>query len=331
MSNVYLMGPWVRRFLEEYIVTERNLSRHTQKSYRDTFQLLLPFVARKLKKSVDRLAVNDLTSKRVLQFVAHLEEERACSVQTRNQRLSAIRAFARFVGSREPVHIEWCGQICALVSKKETPQRISPLTKAEMDALLDVPNRNTWRGRNEYALLLFLFHSGARVSEATQLKVGDLQVGGRGTDHALVTLHGKGGKIRQCPVLPDSERALAELTCGRSAEEAVFISRYRRPYTRFGVYRVVERCAAQVPDLSGRKITPHVLRHTMACQQVRAGVDINTIRALLRHSTIDTTNVYAEIDLEMKAKAIALCDAAEPSPTRPWKEDKGVMAFLKSL
>ena len=265
MSNVYMMGPWVRRFLEEYIVTERNLSRHTQKSYRDTFTLLLPFVSSMLRKSVDRLAVRDVTSKRVLQFLAHIEEERACSIQTRNQRLSAIRAFARFVGSREPVHIEWCGHIRALVSKKVTPQPISSLTKAEMDALLDVPNRNTRRGRNEYALLLFLFHTGARVSEATQLRVGDLQVGGRGADHALVTLHGKGGKIRQCPLLPDSERALSELARGRSAEEAVFISRYRRPYTRFGIYRLVERCAAQVPDLSGRKITPHVLRHYLDC------------------------------------------------------------------
>ena len=331
MNSVQSIGPWVRRFLEEYIVTERNLSRHTQKSYRDTFKLLLPFLSRRLRKPVDRLAVRDLTSKRVLLFLAHLEDDRGCSVQTRNQRLAAIRAFARFIGSREPVHIEWCGHIRALASKKATPQPISPLTKAEVDAMLDVPDRNTWRGRNEYALLLFLYHTGARVSEATQLKLGDLQVGRRGADHALVTLHGKGGKIRQCPLLPDSERALSELVQGRSADEAVFLSRYRRPYTRFGVYRLVERCAAKVPDLSGRKVTPHVLRHTMACDLVRSEVDINTIRALLGHSTIDTTNIYAEIDVEMKAKAIALCDAAEPGSARPWKEDKGVMAFLKSL
>ena len=116
-----------------------------------------------------------------------------------------------------------------------------------MKALLDVPDRRTSRGKVEHALLLFLHNSGARVSEATALKVRDLELGGRGNRHALVTLHGKGGKRRQCPLWPRTEGVLAELVKGRSADDAVFLSRYRRPYTRFGVYRLVERCAARVP------------------------------------------------------------------------------------
>ena len=197
--------------------------------------------------------------------------------------------------------------------------------------MLEVPDRKTLRGRTEYALLQFLYNTGARVSEATQLKVGDLGVGGRDGRHALVTLHGKGGKIRQCPLLPDIERVLAEQVEGRADSDAVFLSRYRRPYTRFGVYRLVERCAAGVPELKGRTITPHVLRHTIACHLVVAGVDINIVRAWLGHVSINTTNVYAGIDLEMKARALALCDIAEKNPSRPWKEKKGLMAFLKSL
>ena len=155
--------------------------------------------------------------------------------------------------------------------------------------MLEVPDRKTLRGRTEYALLQFLYNTGARVSEATQLKVGDLGVGGRDGRHALVTLHGKGGKIRQCPLLPDIERVLAEQVEGRADSDAVFLSRYRRPYTRFGVYRLVERCAAGVPELKGRKITPHVLRHTIACHLVVAGVDINIVRAWLGHVSINTT------------------------------------------
>ena len=108
MSEPRTLGPWLRRFLAEHIVTERNLARNTQRSYRDTFALLLPFVGTRTRKSVDRLAVQDLTARRVLQFLAHLEEDRRCSVQTRNQRLTAIRAFARFVASRDPGHLEWC-------------------------------------------------------------------------------------------------------------------------------------------------------------------------------------------------------------------------------
>ena len=331
MRDTRNFGPWLRRFLVEYIVTERNLARNTQKSYRDTFALLLPFVSARIRKPVDRLAIQDLTARRVRQFLAHLEEERRCSVQTRNQRLTAIRAFARFVASRDPAHLEWSANVRSIAVKKTTPRPIGWLSKNEMEALLKVPQRKTPRGRIEYALLLFLYNSGARVSEATRLQAKDLQIERRDGGHALVTLHGKGGKLRQCPLWPRTERVLAQLVRGRAAEDAVFLSRHRRPYTRFGVYRLVERCAARVPALDGRKITPHVVRHTSACALVRAGVDLNTIRAWLGHVSLDTTNIYAEIDLEMKAKAMALCDATEPEPDRPWKENRGLIAFLNAM
>ena len=331
MSESRTLGPWLRRFLAEHIVTERNLARNTQLSYRDAFAQLLPFVSAKARKPVDRLAVDDITSGRVLEFLSHLEEERGCSVQTRNQRLSAIRAFARFVASRDPARLEWSAGIRAIAVKKAAPQPIGWLTKTEMKALLKVPDRQTARGRVEHALLLFLYNTGARVSEATALAARDLEPGGRGGRHALATLQGKGGKRRQCPLWPRTEDALAELAKGRPADDPVFLSRHRRPYTRFGVHRLVERCAARVSLLDGRTVTPHVIRHTAACHLLQAGVDLNTIRAWLGHSSLDTTNVYAEIDIEAKARAMALCDAAEPGPDRPWKEDKGVMAFLSAL
>ena len=331
MNDVLSLGPWLRRFLTEHIVSERNLAINTRKSYRDTFALLLPFVSTGIRKPVDRLAVSDLTSARILQFLAHLEESRGCSVQTRNQRLTAIRSFAGFVGSREPVLVEWCGKLRAIPLKKSATKPIGWLTKSEIDAMLAVPDRTTPQGRSEHGLLLFLYNTGARASEATQLHMADLQIGRRDGGHALVNLHGKGGKIRQCPLWPRTERVLAELTRQRTDSDAVFHSRYRKPYTRFGVYHLVARNAAPVPSLAGRKITPHVIRHTTACHLLQAGVDINTIRAWLGHVSLETTNIYAEIDLEMKARALALCDAAEPGPRRRWKEDKGLMAFLKAM
>ena len=331
MNEPRTLGPWLRRFLAEHIVTERNLARNTQLSYRDTFALLIPFLSAKARKPDERLAVDDLTPRRVLEFLAHLEDERGCSVQTRNLRLSAIRAFSRFVASRDPARLEWSAGIRAIAAKKAAPFPIGWLTKAEMKALLDVPDRRTPRGRVEHALLLFLHNSGARVSEATALTVRDLELGGRGDRHALATLHGKGGKRRQCPLWPRTAAMLAELVKGRADDDAVFLSRYRRPYTRFGVYRLVERCAARVPELEGRTVAPHVVRHSSACHLLQSGNDINTIRAWLGHVRLDTTNVYAEIDLEMKARAMALCDAAEPGPDRPWKEDAALMAFLKAL
>ena len=259
MSDLRTLGPWLRRFLVEHIVTERNLARNTQMSYRDTFALLLPFMGAKARKPVDRLTVQDLTSRRILQFLAHLEDDRGCSAQTRNQRLTAIRAFARFVASRDPAHLEWSANIRAITLKKAAPQPIGWLSKTEMKALLEVPDRSTPRGRIEHALLLFLYNSGARVSEATGLVAGDLLIGRSDGGHALVTILGKGGKHRQCPLWPRTERVLSKLVQERAPGDAVFLSRQHRPYTRFGVYRLVERCAARVPSLAGRKITPHVI------------------------------------------------------------------------
>ena len=174
MPDHDLIGPWLRRFLTEYIVSERNLARNTRASYRDTFKLLLPFASRKVRKPIERLATQDLTSALVLKFLAHLEQDRGCSVRTRNQRLAAIRAFARFVGSRDPAHVEWCGHIRAIATKKAMSPPVGWLTRTEMEAMLAVPDRKTRRGQSEYALLLFLYNTGARVSEVTQLTVRDL-------------------------------------------------------------------------------------------------------------------------------------------------------------
>ena len=206
MPELITLGPWLRRFLCEHIVTERNLARNTHKSYRDTFSLLLPFVSSKLRKPVDRLAVCDLTSPHVLQFLTHLEEERGCSARTRNQRLAAIRAFARFIGSRDPAHVEWCGHIRAIASKKSTSPPVGWLTRAEMEAILAVPDRKTRQGRNEYAFLLFLYNTGARVSEATQLKVRDLQIG-------------RGKAVTILPPCTGRAARRASVHCGRKPNE----------------------------------------------------------------------------------------------------------------
>ena len=330
MSNPRTLGPWLRRFLADYIVTERCLARNTQMSYRDSFTLLLPYISAKARKSVDRLDVEDISPSYVLQFLAHIEKDRGCSVQTRNQRLAAIRSFARFVASRDPVHVAWCGQIRSITTKKAAQQPISWMTKGEVEALITVPDCQTLRGRTEHTLLLFLYNTGSRVSEATSLQVGNLQIG-RHDGHALVTLCGKGNKTRQCPLWPRTEKALGELVQDRTSGAPVFVSRHHKRYTRFGIYRLVERCAARVTTLAEKTITPHVIRHTSACHLLQAGVDLNTIRAWLGHVNLDTTNIYAEIDLETKAKAMALCDAGSARPERPWKEDKGVIAFLNTI
>ena len=163
MTETARLGPWVRRFLLEHLVSERNLARNTQRSYRDTLALLIPFIAGKVHKEVDQLDVDHLTAEQLRQFLQHLAETRGCSVATRNQRLAAIHALAHFIGERGPEHIEWCGQIQAVPFKRAAKASITYLEKSEMDALLAAPDRNFAQGRRDYALLLFLYNAGARA------------------------------------------------------------------------------------------------------------------------------------------------------------------------
>jgi site-specific recombinase XerD len=336
MRDTSLLGPWVRRFLMEHLVSERNLARNTQRSYRDALRLLLPALARRVRKSVDRLAVIDLTADRLRQFLNELEEKQGCAIATRNQRLAAIHALARFIGLHAPELVEWCGQIRTVPFKKAPRSLVTYLEKPEMDALLATPDTTTAQGRRDHALLLFLYNVGARADETAQVRISDLtlpQVPDR--DLASVLLRGKGNKVRRCPLWPQTVRELAELVRGRDPSEHVFLNRCGRPITRFGIYTLVERhgirAVKRVLSLATKRISPHTIRHTTATHLLRSGVDINTIRAWLGHVSLATTNIYAEVDLEMKAKALAGCEVSDPQPSKPWREDEGLMAFLRNL
>ena len=334
MKNDSLLGPWIRRFLLEHLVAERNLSRNTQRSYRDTLCLLLPRLALQSRTTVDVLEVEDLSADAVRKFLAGIEEERGCSVATRNQRLSAIHALAHFIGERSPEHLMWCGEVQSVPFKRTGKNPLTYLEKAEIDALLASPDPHTQQGRKDHALLLFLYNSGARASEAAGVKISDLD--GDNRRGGAVRMCGKGAKTRLCPLWPRTMTVLAPLIAGRPQDSLVFLNRYGAPVTRFGIHTLVERHAKQaresVPSLAKKRVSPHTIRHTTATHLLRAGVDINTIRAWLGHVSIDTTNVYAEVDLEMKAKALAACDTGGKGHERKmWRKNPRVMEFLRSL
>jgi len=337
MPETTRLGPWVRRFLLEHLVGERNLARNTQHSYRDTLALLIPFIAAKVHKEVDQIDVDHLTAEDVRQFLQHLEEIRGCSVTTRNQRLAVIHALAHFIGERGPEYIAWCGQIQSVPFKRAAKTSITYLEKSEMDALLAAPDRNAAQGCRDYVLLLFLYNTGARADEAAQLRVGDLRLAlAPRRDHSSVQIRGKGNKLRICPLWPHTVRELDGLVGGKAPTEHVFMNRCGRPLTRFGIYTMIKRYArkvsAKMPGLTAKGVSPHSIRHTCATHLLRAGVDINTIRAWLGHVSLDTTNVYAETDLHMKAAALAHCEVKGSSKTtKHWRQDAGLMAFLKSL
>jgi site-specific recombinase XerD len=264
MRNHSLLGPWVRRFLLEYLVAERNLARNTQASYRDTLTLLLPFISSQAAVPIECLAVHDVSPDRVRGFLDHIERERGCGVVTRNQRLSTIHSLARFIGMRSPEHLDWCSQVRSVPFKKAVKTVIGYLDKPEVEALLRAPDRRTPLGSRDYALLLFLYNSGARADEAASLRVSNLQLG----TSASVRILGKGAKWRVCPLWPVTVAALRPFIVAKGADDQVFCGRTGEPLTRFGVHRIVVACAtaaAQVVEsMQTKRISPHTMRHTTA-------------------------------------------------------------------
>lgn len=334
MPDSHLLGPFVRRFLLEDVVAERNLTLNTQRSYRDSIRLLLRFLHEHHATSPTRVTVEQITAGVVRTFLAHLEEQRGNSVSTRNQRLAAIHSLFRFVACQVPELIDHAAQIHAIPLRRSAPPTMAYLDKPEIDALLAVPDRRRAQGQRDYALLLFLYNTGARASEAAELTVDAVTL----DLAASVRLLGKGRKTRTCPLWPHTSRVLRQLLGARldgPPDAPVFRNVRNKPVTRFGIHalvaRTVAKVAATMPSLRDKRVSPHTIRHTTAVHLLRAGVDINTIRAWLGHVSLETTNRYAEIDLEMKAKALETCAINNPDRTRAWRKDKDLMAFLSSL
>lgn len=295
-ENKFYAGYWIRRFLCEYLTNIRNLSANTLKSYRDAIRLLMPFIAKCVKKEVDKILLTDITDTRVADFLESLERNRSCSIKTRNLRLAAFCSLAKYVSANSPEHIEWSRNIRSIPVRKTGRTLITYLEKDEMNALLDAPDKSTSQGWRDYTLLLFLYNTGARAEEAATLLIRDLSLPKR-KGLAVVTVTGKGNKTRRCPLWLHTREALSSIIKNRTEDDHVFLNRVGQPITRFGIYEMVTRYAEKIedkiPTIKKKRVSPHTIRHTTATHLLQSGVDINTIRAWLGHVSINTTNIYA--------------------------------------
>lgn len=339
MPEHHLLGSFIRRFLLEHVVADRNLSRNTQRNYRDAIRVFLRFMTDRYRIDPADLTVEHVTVEVVREFLQYLEQERKNTAATLNQRVTVIHALFRFIGRHVPELVERASQLQAVPLRRVDHPTVPYLEKAEIDAMLATPDRRRRLGQRDYALLLFLYNTGARADETAHLTRGALDLG----RPASVRILGKGRKTRLCPLWDHTAQVLREFLGDRrdgSAETPVFLNVRGQPLTRFGVHAVVERAVARtatrMPSLNTKRVSPHSVRHTTAVHLLRAGVDINTIRAWLGHVSLETTNRYAEVDLEMKAKALAACaiignnHRGDPSAAaRPKAPD--LLAFLASL
>jgi len=332
-----MTAPTVTSLLQGFF-TER-LARHMQASpqtisaYRDTLKLLLIFTARKTKKSPSRLAIDDLDAVMIGEFLSYLDTERHNGTATRNARLAAIHSFYRYALPLIPDRAHTASQVLAIPQRRHDQAIVSYLTGPETDALLAAPDRTTWYGRRDHALLLTTIQTGLRVSEITGLAIGDITTT---TPGSAVHTTGKGRKERATPLTKQTVAVLRAWLpeAGPAPSGPAFPTRHGTPMSADAVQRLVAKhanaAALGCPSIAAKHITPHTLRHTAAMTLLHAGIDTSVIALWLGHQSPVTTHIYLHADMTIKERALARVPEPNTTPGR-YRPADDLISFLEKL
>lgn len=327
-----LVAPLLQAFFIERLATERRASPHTISAYKTTFSLLLRFGHDRLGKAPSDLRLDQLDAPLIVSFLQYLEMYRKNSVRTRNARLAAIHSFFRYIASRAPDHIHQVKQVLDIPPKRFERRIVDFLSRAEFEALLAAPDRKTWIGRRDHALLLVAIQTGLRASELTSLRIHQIVTGA----HPYIRCTGKGRKERCTPLTRQTLDVLrAWLQERRGAPgDPVFPSYRRGALSLDALEKIVKKYAATAagtcPSLFRKRVTPHVLRHTAAMQLRQAGVDLSVIALWLGHESIETTQIYLDADLASREAAVSRL-APVHNGYRRYRATDDLLAFLSSL
>jgi len=323
----------VQAYFAEYLTQQRALSAQTIATYRDAFVLFLGFAESRLGKSPATILLGDITPALIMAFLDHLERERHNCVRSRNARLAALRSFLKFVAHRDVTSLQVIESALGVPVKRFEQPMLGYLSREEMLAVIGTPDE-TWLSQRDHVLFLLLYNTGARVSEVTGIKVGDVVLD---AGAACVHLHGKGRKQRSVPVWRSTVRAVRVWLRRNPQLEAaspLFPSRNGQAMTRANVAlrlaRAVNSASSTFPDLTKRHISPHTIRHTTAMHLLQAGVDISVIALWLGHESPVTTHHYVEADLAMKERALARLHEPDAKIQR-YRAPDSLIDFLKTL
>jgi site-specific recombinase XerD len=329
---VTALAPTLQAFFTDRLARQRQASPHTIAAYRDTWRMLLSFATRQASKQPSQLDLGDLDAPLIGAFLDHLERDRGNSARTRNARLAAIHSLFRYAALRHPEHAETIARVLAIPPKRYDKALVTYLTEPEMNALLAAPDRTTWTGRRDHALILLAAQTGLRVSELTGLTIGDVHLG----TGAHVSCTGKGRKQRITPLTSGTTAVLgAWLTERRGGpSQPLFPTRTGRQLSRDAIERRIAKhttaAAARCPSLKTKTITAHTLRHTAAMRLLHAGTDTSVIALWLGHEQAETTQIYLHADLALKEKALARTKPPDARPGRYRPPDQ-LLAFLEAL
>jgi len=319
-------------FFTDRLIAQRRASPHTVASYRDTFRLLLQFVQKDLGKPPSSLAMGDLTVTLVGAFLNDLEKSRANASRSRNVRLTAIRSFFRYAALECPEHSGQIQRVLAIPPKRYSRRIVDFLTRAEIDALLAVPDQATWLGRRDHILLLVAIQTGLRLSEITSLRQSNIELG-RG---AHVRCEGKGRKQRCTPLTRTAVRVLRAWIKEQGRNDSKFLfpnlvgGQLSPDSVQYLVSKYAGVAAANCATLRQKRITPHVLRHTAAMELLQSGVDRAVIALWLGHESLETTQIYLDANLALKEEALKKTRPVGAKVGR-YKPHDQLLAFLKNL
>ncbi len=320
-------------YLSEYLPVQRAVSENTVSSYCTTFKLLIHY-CREVEKIQERqLDFPSLTDDLVIRFLQWIEDERGCSISTRNQRLFALHSFFRYAQGQLPQYYMNFSKILNISKKKAPKPSIGYIDLDNMEKILSGPNLDKKSGRRDAALLSLMYDTGARVSEIVSLSVRDIRL----DNPAKVHLLGKGSKFRDVPILPETKSLLHSymrennlLTSGKQ-DAPLFFNHSGGKLTRAGVTYIVKKYTEEFTAVNNAAISPHILRHTKAMHLLQAGVNIVYIRDLLGHSDITTTEVYARADLKMKQSALEKVRSIAPAETPSWQQNPDLLVWLENF
>lgn len=327
------IAPTLESFFTDRLGKQRQASTHTIAAYRDTLRLLLEFVTRRASRTPSHLTWEDLDADTISAFLDHLQTDRGNSARTRNVRLTAIRSLFTYASMRHPEHAALFARVLAIPPKRSDKAIVSFLTPPEVAALLAAPDRNTWEGRRDHALLFLTIQTGLRVSEIIGLNCADISTATAG---AHVRCTGKGRKERAVPLTRETAAIVRVWLNERHGEpgDPAFSTRTGRCLSRDAIeHRLAIHAAAaaqRCPSLEGKKLSPHVLRHTAAMDLLHAGVDTTVIALWLGHVDVRSTNAYLHADLSIKERALALTTPTYSPPGRYHPTDP-LLAFLEAL
>ena len=323
----------VERYFTDRLMRQRNVSANTIASSRDTFRLRFRFAQARLRKPPSALALDDLDAPLIGAFLEDLEAKRGAGIRTRNLRLTAIRSFYRFASFEEPAHSALIQRVLAMPSKRHDKRQVHFLTRPEIEAILAVPDRTTWLGRRDHALLLLAAQTGLRLSELTSLDRDAIHLGAG----AHVRCIGKGRKER-CTPLATHARAALKLWLkepGRCGATALFPNVHGGRLSADGVQSLLAkhvRVAGEAcPSLTSKRVSPHVLRHSAAMELLQAGVDCSVIALWLGHESIETTQAYLHAHMALKEAALARLRPYERGKPTRFRPNDRLLAFLNAL